>query len=79
MATNISKIRHQHIFLIDLIFSVAFVSFFERFDYVVFNKHGKIINIVRDQYFTLNHRNADDPNYLIKTGYTMRDLINLRS
>lgn len=48
-------------------------------DYVVFDKQSKIINIVRDQYFALNHRNADDPNYLIKTGYTMQDLINLRS
>lgn len=48
-------------------------------DYVVFDKHGKIINIVRDQYFTLNHRNTDDPNYLIKTGYTMRDFKALRS
>lgn len=48
-------------------------------DYVVFDKHGKIINIVRDQYFALNHRNADDPNYLVDTGYMMQDLINLRS
>lgn len=48
-------------------------------DYVVFDKHGKIINIVRDQYFTLNHRNTDNPNYLIKTGYTMQDFKALRS
>ena len=48
-------------------------------DYVVFDKQNKIINIVRDQYFSLNHRNADDPNYLIKTGYTMRDFKDLRS
>lgn len=48
-------------------------------DYVVFDKYGKIINIARDQYFALNHRNADDPNYLIKTGYTMHDFKNLRS
>ena len=48
-------------------------------DYVVFDKHGKIINIVRDQYFTLNHRNTDDPNYLIKTSYTMQDFKDLRN
>lgn len=48
-------------------------------DYVVFDKHGKIINIVRDQYFTLNHRNTDDPNYLVNTGYTMQDFKALRS
>ena len=48
-------------------------------DYVVFDKHGKIINIVRDQYFALNHRNTDDPNYLIKTGYTMQDFKDLCS
>ena len=48
-------------------------------DYVVFDKHGKIINIVRDQYFTLNHRNADDSNYLANTGYTMQDFKALRS
>lgn len=48
-------------------------------DYVVFDKHGKIINIVRDQYFALNHRNADDPNYLVNTGYTMQDFKDLRS
>lgn len=48
-------------------------------DYVVFDKHGKIINIVRDQYFVLNHRNTDDPDYLIKTGYTMQDFKALRS
>ena len=48
-------------------------------DYVVFDKHGKIINIVRDQYFTLNKRSLDNPNYLIKTGYTMQDFKDLRS
>lgn len=48
-------------------------------DYVVFDKHGKIINIVREQYFALNHRNADDPNYLIKTGYTIQDFKALHS
>ena len=48
-------------------------------DYVVFDKHGKIINIVRDQRFTLNKRSLDNPNYLIKTGYTMQDFKALRS
>lgn len=48
-------------------------------DYVVFDKHGKIINIVRDQRFTLNKRSLDNPNYLVKTGYTMRDFKDLRS
>lgn len=48
-------------------------------DYVVFDKHGKIINIVRDQYFALNHRNTDNPNYLVNTGYTMQDFKDLRS
>lgn len=48
-------------------------------DYVVFDKQSKIINIVRDQYFALNHRNADDPNYLVNTGYTMQDFKDLHS